>query len=256
MGKLLFECESATYEAVALRAHLSTLSLRACRFAPIRSNPIRIAAIAGRPLVANGASIVATRCLGCRRATGLFADLAEAPVHVEALADRFELQPQPLRMMLDVLVAEQYLECRETGTAVTPAIGVARSGAPTSVTTMLSSTLDYWDWWTELDQVVAGDAVGATKPASADEIGWARRVHTQFELRPFDRRRVRRRGRPAGAGAVDRRSRRRPRRVLDGPVPAKPDAARHCDRRTGSGRDRRRTRLGGRAGRGYLPAHR
>jgi len=135
------------------------------------------------PLSGTIASIVSARCLGVAARLGLFADLVDAPMHVDELANRFALQAQPLRMLLDVLVAEQYLDCERDEYTITPA-GRAwlDPGVPTSVTTTLSSTLDYWDWWTELDQVAAGHAVAATTPASADEIGWARRVHTQFEL--------------------------------------------------------------------------
>lgn len=135
------------------------------------------------PVAQTFRSLAVARCLGVVARLGLLRELANKPVDILSLALQFELQPEPLRMMLDVLVGEGYLDCRGDAYWIAPAAsGWLDPEAATSVTAALSYTLDYWDWWAELDQVAAGGAVASTSPAPEDELGWLRRSRAHLEL--------------------------------------------------------------------------
>jgi O-methyltransferase domain len=134
------------------------------------------------PLTRTMHSLAVARCLGVVARLGLFSELAGAPVELTDLAQRFALRADPLRMMLDVLAGERYLQCHDGAYSIAPA---ARQwldpAAPTSVTIALSHTLDHWAWWAELQQVAAGGALATTKPDADDEGGWLRRVRSKSE---------------------------------------------------------------------------
>jgi hypothetical protein len=126
--------------------------------------------------------LTVARALGVTARIGLFHDLADGPVPVDYLADRYGLQAEPLRLMLDVLASEHHLEYADGGYVICAS---ARQWldpeSPTSMTEALSYSLDYWDWWTELDQVAAGGALATTKPDAGDSARWLRRVQAQFQ---------------------------------------------------------------------------
>jgi hypothetical protein len=127
-------------------------------------------------------SLAVARCLGVVARLGLFSELAGAPVELTDLAQRFALRADPLRMMLNVLAGERYLQCHNGAFAIAPA---ARQwldpASPTSVTIALSYTLDHWAWWAELEQIAAGGAVATPMPDADDESGWLRRLQSKYE---------------------------------------------------------------------------
>jgi SAM-dependent methyltransferase len=136
------------------------------------------------PLTHTLRSLAVVRCLGVVARLGLFDELADDPiVDLDELGRRFGLAPDILRMMFDVLTAENYLEFREGGYCVS---AEARQWLDphslTSVTTALSYSLDHWKWLGELDQITAGGAIATALPDPTDEVGWLRRVRGQFEL--------------------------------------------------------------------------
>jgi protein-L-isoaspartate O-methyltransferase len=122
------------------------------------------------------------RALGVAARIGLFHDLADGPVPVDDLADRHGLQTEPLQLMLDVLASERYLDFEDGGYVISAS--ARRWLDPESSTTMIDSlsySLEYWDWWTELDQIAVGGALPITKPDADDSVSWRRRVRAQFE---------------------------------------------------------------------------
>jgi len=134
------------------------------------------------PLTRTMHSLAVARCLGVVARLGLFSELAGTPVELTDLAHRFALRADPLRMMLDVLAGERYLQCRDGAYSIAPAARTWLDPAsPTSVTVALSYTLDHWAWWAELQQVAAGGAVATTAPDADDESGWLRRVRSKSE---------------------------------------------------------------------------
>jgi hypothetical protein len=126
--------------------------------------------------------LTVARSLGVAARIGLFTDLADGPVTVEELAERHELHVEPLRLMLDVLANENRLDYEDGGYVICASLRPwLDPESPTSIIEALSYTLDYWDWWTELDQVVAGGALPIAKPTPTDSVGWLRRVRAHFE---------------------------------------------------------------------------
>jgi 2-polyprenyl-3-methyl-5-hydroxy-6-metoxy-1,4-benzoquinol methylase len=127
-------------------------------------------------------SLALARSLGVIARLGLFSELADGPVSVADLAERFALQAQPLRMMLDVLTSENYLTTADDRYEVAePARKWLDPRSPSSIIATLSYTLEYWNWWAELDQVAAGGAVATISPEFDDESGWLRQVRAYFE---------------------------------------------------------------------------
>ena len=104
-------------------------------------------ALPRNPLTQTMHTLAVARTLGVVARLGLFGELADEPVDVTYLANRFALEPEVLRMMLDLLVGEHYLECRGGEYNIAP---LARSwldpNSAASVTTGLSYSLEHWQW--------------------------------------------------------------------------------------------------------------
>lgn len=127
-------------------------------------------------------ALAVAAAVGVAARTGIFGDLADGSAGVAELADRLQLQADPLQMLLDVLVGQGLLEYRHPNYALS-----ARGrrwlhpASPMSVTTFLSQTLDYWNSWADLEQVVTGKSLAIAVPAVGDDAAWSRYIRADYE---------------------------------------------------------------------------
>jgi 2-polyprenyl-3-methyl-5-hydroxy-6-metoxy-1,4-benzoquinol methylase len=134
------------------------------------------------PVTRSFQAMAVVRSIGVAARTGVFGALADGPAQVSELAERLGFRCEPLRLMLDVLVGEGLLSYHE------PKYELSMHGqrwldpeSPTSVTTYLSHSLDYWDLWSGLEQLVSGHPVPAPLPDADDEAAWLRATRGDYE---------------------------------------------------------------------------
>jgi ubiquinone/menaquinone biosynthesis C-methylase UbiE len=130
-------------------------------------------------------SMPAARAVGVAQRLGVFRELASAPATAEALAARIAARPDALRMLLDILAGDRLLRRRE-GRYALSRIG-RRWLDPASATyvgTFVEHSLEFWDWWGRLEEVVRGDpqALQPNHAAPADDPGWPTYIRGQYEL--------------------------------------------------------------------------
>ena len=139
-------------------------------------------------LLANPASqtfqaIAVARTISVAARVGLFAELADRPRSVDELALALGLVAEPLRAMLDVLVGRGLLEYRHGCYAVAvQARHWLDPDSETSITTVLSHSIDYSDWWNDLERIVTGQAVPIGSRIPASEAEQVRYTRAQFEV--------------------------------------------------------------------------
>jgi hypothetical protein len=129
-------------------------------------------------------AMAVARTVGVAARVGVFGELADGPSSVLELASRLRLQPEPLQLMLDLLVGEGLLDYCRPHYAVS--VGARRWLDPesaTSVNTFLSRTLDYWEWWADLEPIVTGQfPTPGAAPAADDERAWLRTTRGDYEI--------------------------------------------------------------------------
>jgi hypothetical protein len=127
-------------------------------------------------------TLALARTIGVAARSGIFGNLAEAPRAVPELAAALAFQPEPLRLMLDVLAGVGLIDYHGA-TYELSAQGQRwlDPDSPTSITTLLSHTLDHWDWWAGLDDVVAGHGGACPTPDDDDEAAWLRYTRADYE---------------------------------------------------------------------------
>jgi hypothetical protein len=127
-------------------------------------------------------ALAVAAAVGVAARTGVFGDLAEGSAGVVELADRLQLQPDPLQMLLDVLVGQGLLEYRNPNYALSVrGRRWLHPASPMSVTTFLSHTLDYWNSWADLEQAVTGHGRAIAFPAADDDAAWSRYTRADYE---------------------------------------------------------------------------
>ena len=129
-------------------------------------------------------AMAVARGVGVAQKMGVFRALAQAPAHVEALADELGAQPEPLRMLLDLLCGEHLLQ-RARGDRY----GLTAHGrrwldpaSPAYLGTWVEHAAGYWAYWADLERIVRGGASFVIHEAPADDPGWATYVRGQQEL--------------------------------------------------------------------------
>ncbi len=123
------------------------------------------------------------RSVGVAQRMGLFRELAAGPASAAELAERVQAQPDRLRMLLDLLAGERLLTRREGRYSL--GAEARRWLDPASlryVGTFIEHTLDYWEWWGDLERVVRGGDSFAIHDADPDDPSWPVYIRGQYEL--------------------------------------------------------------------------
>ena len=96
------------------------------------------------------------RALQIAQRTGMLRELAAGPATATELAERLELRPQGVKLVLDTLCAADQLRLRRGERYEMPAS--ARKWldpeSPSYIGGFLADSWHYWDWWRELEPLV------------------------------------------------------------------------------------------------------
>jgi 2-polyprenyl-3-methyl-5-hydroxy-6-metoxy-1,4-benzoquinol methylase len=114
---------------------------------------------------------------------GVFARLAQGDAAAEALASELELHPAGTRHLLDTLVAlghvnkkdGRYSLSKRAAKWVDPASG-------TYVGTFLENCFDFWDWWSNLEEIVRTGKSYEIHGWAPDHPHWETYIRGQYEL--------------------------------------------------------------------------
>jgi len=114
---------------------------------------------------------------------GVLPRLAESPATAEELAKSLELAPAGTRLLLESLAALGHV--RREGDRYTLAKGARRWLDPTSesyVGTFLENCYDFWEWWSQLEEIVRTGKSFEIHERAPDDPHWRRYIRGQFEL--------------------------------------------------------------------------
>jgi SAM-dependent methyltransferase len=126
----------------------------------------------------------AARGVGVAQRIGVFAALAESAHDAPSLAASLGVRERPLRMLLDLLAGERVLRCEDGDYSLS---GAGRRwldpASPTYVGTFVEHSLDYWEWWGRLEDVLHGEQ-GSMQDHGlpAGDPAWATYIRGQYEL--------------------------------------------------------------------------
>jgi O-methyltransferase domain len=123
------------------------------------------------------------RAVGVAQRMGVFRELASEPAGAGELAERVDAQPDRLRMLLDLLTGDGLLTLRDGRYSLgAEARRWLDPASPRYVGTYIEHTLDYWEWWGDLERVVRGGDSFAIHDFDADDPSWAVYIRGQYEL--------------------------------------------------------------------------
>jgi ubiquinone/menaquinone biosynthesis C-methylase UbiE len=124
------------------------------------------------------------RGVGVAQKLGVFARLAGGAADPDELADELGLQGAPLRMLLELLSGEGLLSLSD-GRYALSADGRRwlDPASPTYVGTYVEHSLEYWDWWGRLEEVlsVGGDSM-LDHGLPSEDPSWPIYIRGQYEL--------------------------------------------------------------------------
>lgn len=126
----------------------------------------------------------AARAVGVAQETGVFRSLAAGPRDAASLAERLGLHARALEMLLDVLAGQGLLD-RRGGSYSLSSEGRrwVDPESPTYIGTFLEHSLDYWDWWGDLSDVLrSGPRPMQDHGLDAGDPSWAVYIRGQYEL--------------------------------------------------------------------------
>jgi ubiquinone/menaquinone biosynthesis C-methylase UbiE len=126
----------------------------------------------------------AARGAGVAQRLGVFRALSGGAKTAAQLAGELELREASLTMLLDLLTGDGLLERKDGRYAL------AKDGrrwldpsSPTYVGTFLEHSLDFWDWWGELERAVRDGGVSLQDhTVPADDPSWPVYIRGQYEL--------------------------------------------------------------------------
>lgn len=126
------------------------------------------------------------RAVGVAQRLGVFAALADGASDVDGLAARLGVQAEPLRMLLDLMAGAGLLD-HGAGRYSLNAEGRRwlDPASPTYVGTFVEHSLEYWDWWGRLEEVVRqGTSAGLMREhdAAPEDPIWELYIRGQYEL--------------------------------------------------------------------------
>ncbi len=137
---------------------------------------------AASPVALTFQALAVARVLGVAARVGIFGDLSDGPRRANELATRLGLERVPLQLMLDVLVGEGLLD------HLYPNYSLTKDGrrwldpeSPSSVTTFLSQSLEYWQLWEGLDRIAVGRP-NKPGPVVEDVQAWPRYIRANYEI--------------------------------------------------------------------------
>jgi ubiquinone/menaquinone biosynthesis C-methylase UbiE len=124
-----------------------------------------------------------SRVLGAGVRMGVFARLARAPATVKEVAADVDGAPDGMLLLLESLAALGQVE-RTRGTYSLTASGRKwlDPASPTYVGTYVENCMDYWDWWSRLEEVIRTGKGVEIHDFPADDPHWRRYIRGQFEL--------------------------------------------------------------------------
>jgi SAM-dependent methyltransferase len=115
--------------------------------------------------------------------TGMTERLARQPSTAAELAASLGLDPLPTRLILDCLRSSGHVTCRSGQYRLSrQARRWLDPASPLSVTRFVAGTADYWDWWSELDEVTRHGRPVGHHDAPPDDAYWERYMGGQVEL--------------------------------------------------------------------------
>jgi ubiquinone/menaquinone biosynthesis C-methylase UbiE len=124
------------------------------------------------------------RGVGVAQRLGVFAQLAQGDASAAQLAEQLDVRERQLSMLLDLLTAEGLLE-HDGGRYRLSGEGRRwlEPGSPTYVGTFVEHTVDYWDWWGELETVIREGPRSMQDHGAPDhDPSWPRYIRGQYEL--------------------------------------------------------------------------
>jgi ubiquinone/menaquinone biosynthesis C-methylase UbiE len=124
------------------------------------------------------------RGVGVAQRLGVFARLSSGERTAADLACDLGVHERPLAMLLDLLTAEQLLELRQDRYALSPdGRRWLDPASPTYVGTFIEHTVEYWDWWGELESVIReGPRPMQDHGVPAEDATWPVYIRGQYEL--------------------------------------------------------------------------
>ncbi|MDG4665045.1 class I SAM-dependent methyltransferase [Mycobacterium sp. 236(2023)] len=115
--------------------------------------------------------------------TGMAARLAERPSTAAELAADLNLDPVPTQLLLDCLRSGGHVRARAGRYRLTrSARRWLDPASALSVARYVAGTADYWQWWSQLDQVTRTGAPAGHHDAAPDDPYWRRYICGQLEL--------------------------------------------------------------------------
>lgn len=126
------------------------------------------------------------RAVGVAQRLGVFAALARGAADAEGLARRLAVREEPLRMLLDLIAGSGLLGYDAGRYSLSPeGRRWLDPSSPTYVGTFVEHSLEYWDWWGQLEDVVrdgTSDGLMREHRAGSDDPIWELYIRGQYEL--------------------------------------------------------------------------
>jgi cyclopropane fatty-acyl-phospholipid synthase-like methyltransferase len=114
---------------------------------------------------------------------GLAVRLAQRPATIDELTEELQLHREPTRLLLDFLWGLGYVGCRQGKYSLSRRarrwLGPA---SPSSVGRFVAGCRDYWQYWSNLPQIVRSGVAFDHHAAEPDDPYWREYITGQFEL--------------------------------------------------------------------------
>jgi ubiquinone/menaquinone biosynthesis C-methylase UbiE len=114
---------------------------------------------------------------------GLVARLAQRPATIDELTEELQLSREPTRLLLDCLRSLGYVGCRQGRYSLSRrARRWLVPASPSSVGGFVAGCRDYWQYWSNLPEVVRSGMAFDHHAAEPDDPYWREYITGQFEL--------------------------------------------------------------------------
>lgn len=114
---------------------------------------------------------------------GVAARLAQRPATIDELTAELQLNHEPTRLLLDCLRSLGYVDCRQDQYSLSRRTRRWLTRAsPTSVDHFVTGCRDYWQYWSNLPEVVRGGLEFNHHAAEPHDPYWREYITGQFEL--------------------------------------------------------------------------
>jgi ubiquinone/menaquinone biosynthesis C-methylase UbiE len=114
---------------------------------------------------------------------GLVTRLAQRPATIDELTEELQLNREPTRLLLDCLRSLGYVGCRQGRYSLSRrAQRWLVPASPSSVGQFVAGCRDYWQYWSNLPEVVRSGVAFDHHAAKPDDPYWREYIMGQFEL--------------------------------------------------------------------------